>query len=351
MQCPFCGKDNPQDREICLDCGKRLIPENDKDTITCPGCNTQNKKSMNYCKMCGKLLSHDSIKANSRTSTKVCPRCYALVELDAKFCKFCGLEIDQEPIVNEDATIQSPVAFIDEKEEPTQVHGSVSDAGKNKARLLTILKDGSIGQIFPLIGNQTDIGKEQGNILLPDDPYLSPRHARIIERENKFFIKDLMSLNGIYIQIRESINLSNRDLILIGTQLLLFEILEEAEKGLGPIKEHGVMYFGTPIKKWVARLSQYTTEGIIRNIYYLNGKESIIGREIGDIIFPDDPYISKRHTRIIHDIDNHKYMLEDLGSSNGTSIKFKGERELLSGDIFRIGHHLFRFEILGVGKQ
>jgi len=324
----------------------------------CPNCGTINKGYMNYCKNCGTPLDIKEIPQRdsnlprielSSKGEKICPRCGVRIEEEEVYCKYCGFRLIEEEETDFDDnenTVQSPPIFKDyqdlekiKKKEPIKEK-------KKQPRLVTILKDGERGQVFPLLEGVTDIGREEGNILIPDDPYISPRHARIIKRDGRYYIQDLMSLNGIYFQIREPVGLNHGDYILIGTQLLKFEILDEVERGLGPAKHYGTYLFGTPMKKWVARLLQMTTEGIPRNVYYLYGKETIIGRETGNIVFPDDPYVSKRHARIIHDSASHKFIIEDLGSSNGTNIRFRGEREIVHGDIFRIGHHLFKFEIV-----
>jgi pSer/pThr/pTyr-binding forkhead associated (FHA) protein len=36
--------------------------------------------------------------------------------------------------------------------------------------------------------------------------------------------------------------------------------------------------------------------------------------------------------------------LEDLSSSNGTFLRVRGDRELKSGDVLRVGDQLMRFE-------
>jgi hypothetical protein len=53
----------------------------------------------------------------------------------------------------------------------------------------------------------TDIGRFEGNITLPDDPYLSPRHARIQKRGDRHYLRDLGSVNGIFYRIREPVEL------------------------------------------------------------------------------------------------------------------------------------------------
>ena len=156
---------------------------------------------------------------------------------------------------------------------------------------------------------------------------------------------DLDSVNGVYIRLREPADLSDGDSVLLGQQVLRFEVLAETELPLGPATQHGAMVFGTPEVQRIARLVQYTTEGVGRDVHYLYRDETVIGREQGDIVFTDDPFMSRRHATITVDRANRRFVLRDLGSSNGTALRFRGERQLRSGDQFRIGRHLFRFEV------
>ncbi|MCC7540890.1 MAG: FHA domain-containing protein, partial [Deltaproteobacteria bacterium] len=214
------------------------------------------------------------------------------------------------------------------------------------ARIVAILKDGSEGRAFVLSGDQTDIGRTEGNIVLSEDPYLSPRHARITRRSGRYYIRDLDTTNGTFVRLRDAVELKHGDVFLMGQQVLLFEVLSEAETPLGPAMQHGVLLFGTPEVARVARIIQRTTEGLGRDVHYLHREETVLGRETGDVVFTDDPFLSRRHASISHDRAARRFLLRDLGSSNGTSVLFRGEQPLVHGDQFRVGHHLFRFELL-----
>ncbi len=56
--------------------------------------------------------------------------------------------------------------------------------------------------------------------------------------------------------------------------------------------------------------------------------ETVIGRENGDIVFTDDPFLSRRHAAIRIDHAGHRFTLHDLGSSNGTALRIRGEHVL-----------------------
>ncbi len=219
-----------------------------------------------------------------------------------------------------------------------------------QAQVVVILRDGSEGGVYPLAGDSTDVGSREGDIVLRDDPYLSPRHARIERRGDTFVLLDLGSVNGVYIRLREPALLCNGDMILIGQQVLRFEIPSEAERQVGPAIQHGVMVFGTPEQHRLARLVQYTTEGLSRDIYYLHRDETVLGREQADLVFADDPFLSRRHAAIALQRAERRFTLRDLGSSNGTALRSRTERVLSQGDQFRLGRHLFRFDLTAPGR-
>jgi ABC transport system ATP-binding/permease protein len=72
--------------------------------------------------------------------------------------------------------------------------------------------------------------------------------------------------------------------------------------------------------------------------YPLEGDEIFIGREISNTLQIDSPGVSRKHARLT--FQNNQYLLEDLGSSNGTFVN--GERisvpwSLRNGDIISLG--------------
>ena len=194
-----------------------------------------------------------------------------------------------------------------------------------RARLVLIARDGGEGPGYPL-GEASDIGRTEGNILLGDDRYVSPRHARIQARGGHYYLRDLGSTNGVYVRIpfareggsvppggaaaarsrgetAESKALEqpivDQDLFLVGQQVLKFEVVKHAEEGFGVATENGTLVFGTPAAARYARLSQRTVEGVVRDVYHLQKAETIIGREVGDLVFTEDPFLSRRHAAVV----------------------------------------------------
>jgi pSer/pThr/pTyr-binding forkhead associated (FHA) protein len=256
-----------------------------------------------------------------------CPRCRGVNARNAVYCQFCGAGLGEH---TPDVGPPGPTGVA---------------VQHNSAKLVVIAQDGTPGRQYPLADEQTDIGREEGAILLPSDPYVSPRHARVFQRGGRFFVRDLASVNGVYVRIRAAERLQNADLVLIGLEVLRFEVVSDAEKGLGPATERGTRVFGSPSLPRYARLGQRTVEGATRDMFYLGRDETVIGRESGDLVFTNDPFMSRRHAIFMRDPATNTFLLQDLGSSNGTYLAIRGEHELASGDHVRIGQHLFRLDV------
>lgn len=67
-----------------------------------------------------------------------------------------------------------------------------------------------------------------------------------------------------------------------------------------------------------------------------------LGRERGDVLFPEDGYVSGLHCRV--SLEGDKMMLTDVGSSNGSYIRLRAENPVKSGGLVLMGQQLFRAE-------
>lgn len=110
-------------------------------------------------------------------------------------------------------------------------------------------------------------------------------------------------------------------------------------KGISPISENDNAYL-----KLINRKD--TLPFKVKEYYPLNEKV-ILGRDNNNQIVIKDPYISKKHLRIV--LDESEYFLEDLDSANGTYIN--GEKimdvvQLKKGDRITVG----QIELLFVNK-
>jgi len=206
---------------------------------------------------------------------------------------------------------------------------------------VAVNRDGSDGKIVEIEGETFDIGRSEGSLNFADDPYLAPRHARIVVSGNKVLVRPLDGVNGVFVRV-QSCDLAPGDSFLVGKELLRYEPLLPEERELPSLVEHGVRIFGSSPREAWGRLRQLTIAGTARDVWHLTRPELVLGREEGDVTFPDDEFMSRRHAAVKR--VGQKARLEDLGSSNGTFVRVRGERELKAGDLLRVGDQLLRYE-------
>jgi pSer/pThr/pTyr-binding forkhead associated (FHA) protein len=212
----------------------------------------------------------------------------------------------------------------------------------DRPRLISVLHDGSDGDQVEISEDIFDIGRLAGHCRFADDPYLSDRHCRFELRSEQWFVCDLNSTNGIFRRLREPHTLGERDRVLAGTHVFVFEQLKRDEATLSPAMEHGVMVFGSPMREPWGVLRVLTTAGTYRDVRYLYRPELVVGRESADWSFPDDEFMSRRHFTVR--LVEGKGVVSDVGSSNGTFVRVTHEWQLDRGDTIRAGNQLLRFE-------
>jgi pSer/pThr/pTyr-binding forkhead associated (FHA) protein len=239
-----------------------------------------------------------------------------------KFCAACGYNLGMAAAP---APAAAPVA-------PAPVA-----AGAGAQVVLTALRaDGSEAGSFPLPGPIATVGRDVGGIFAGDS-YLSPRHATFAVRGAKVFVKDESSLNGVYLKLTPQlpVELRSGDVFRIGQEIIRFELLMAP----APTPD-GVERLGSPSKGYIGRVSLVIGRDTSGNSFPVPEHGIHFGRERGDILFPEDGYVSGLHCRV--GWENGRAYLLDTGSSNGTFIRLLGERELKNNDTLLMGQQLFR---------
>jgi len=293
-------------------------------TSACPECGGAVDDNVRYCQHCGASLA-------VHAHTELCSQCGTRNPDDTNYCHSCGARM--EAVV--------PTSVVS----GAQLGGGARRAGTDvggRARLVTVRRDGSDGDVFPIAPGQMDIGRSEGELRF-DDPHLAARHARIVNRGGEVVLTPLEARNGVYVRLRGPYELDDGGQFLLGKQVLRFELLSDAERAVHPAVEHGVVLFGTPVKPPWGRLRQLTAAGTSRDLFHLTRSETTLGREHGDIVFSDDEFLSRRHAQL--QFRGGRATLLDLGSSNGTYVRLRGPQPLGHGEMLRLGDELLRFEL------
>jgi pSer/pThr/pTyr-binding forkhead associated (FHA) protein len=207
--------------------------------------------------------------------------------------------------------------------------------------LLTALRaDGSEAGTYQLQGPTQTVGRETGGIFAGDS-YLSPRHATFrVVGAGRAMVKDEASLNGVYKKLARDtpMELKPNDVFRIGQEIVRFEPLVSQ-----PPSPDGVERLGAPSKGYVGRIALVIGRDETGNAFPIPESGVHLGRERGDILFPEDGYVSGLHCRLSW--EGGKLMLTDLGSSNGTFLRIREETEVRSGDTLLMGQQLFRLTL------
>jgi pSer/pThr/pTyr-binding forkhead associated (FHA) protein len=206
-----------------------------------------------------------------------------------------------------------------------------------KPIILTALRaDGSEAGTYSLPSTHITVGRETGGIFAADS-YLSPRHATFRVAGGRLSVKDEASLNGVYRKLSRDapVELLPLDVFRIGQEIIKFEPLETL-----PPSPDGVERLGAPSKGYIGRIALVVGRETTGNAFPVPDTGIHLGRERGEVLFPEDGYVSGLHCRIAP--DGPKIYLTDLGSSNGTFLRLREETEVVAGDILLMGQQLFR---------
>jgi pSer/pThr/pTyr-binding forkhead associated (FHA) protein len=253
-------------------------------------------------------------------ATVSCPQCGHINMPSNMFCGSCGFRLGgAAPRAPAPAPAPEPVA---------------------SAIVLTALRaDGTEAGTFQLPVGGATIGRETGGIFAGDS-YLSPRHATFkTGTPGRASVKDEASLNGVYKKLARDVPVELRpnDIFRIGQEIIKFEPLTPQ-----PTPPDGVERLGAPSKGYVGRIALIIGREETGNAFPIPESGVHLGRERGDILFPEDGYVSGLHCRLSW--DGQKLFLTDLGSSNGTFLRV-GEADVRTGDVLLMGQQLFRIAL------
>ncbi|HMY58143.1 MAG TPA: FHA domain-containing protein, partial [Pseudomonadota bacterium] len=211
-----------------------------------------------------------------------------------------------------------------------------------KTRLTLVGQDGQEGLSFPLTEGEHVAGRLEGAIMFPEDRLLSPRHATFLLQSGKLWVRDDGSHNGVFIKLRTPKIVPSGTVLLIGEQLLR---IETAPPDVLPYPDQeGTYFYCSPHRPARLTMVQILVGGDIGLIYRSRGDTVTIGREMNDVNFPEDPFISGRHAQIVA-LEDGRFQVTDLGSKNGTYEKVPRMVQLASGDQLFLGQQLLRVEM------
>lgn len=295
--------------------------------LVCDACDTLSPLTATVCPVCSAPLGVHApgsgrSSAPSAAMARSCPNCNNDVPREHRFCGFCGTRVEAS----------------------SDLRPAWANAPNIRARLVLIKGEGQDGVAFPLGDGEHAAGRLEGGVMFPEDPLLSPRHATFFFRDNKLYVRDDASRNGVFVKLRAPKLFGSGTVLLAGEQLLRVEACPPEEP---PIPDsEGTYFYASPHRPSRMSLIQLLVGGEVGLVYRARTDLLTIGREGNDVNFPEDPFISGRHAQIVA-LEDGRFQVTDLGSKNGTYEKISTLAQLFPGDHVFLGQQLFRVEING----
>lgn len=244
-----------------------------------------------------------------------------------RFCGICGHRMDAPAAGAPPTAEATPPAASQEPAPPPTPAG----------RMVLIRPDGTEGGVYPLQLGKNIIGREI-DPLFQNDFYLSPQHVEISIEPGSILLKDMGSLNGTFFKIFQDRPIDDGQVFRIGQELLRFDRIDPPQ----PLPD-GTEIMGSPSPGCWGRVVVSIGDGIEGSAHLLRGDSATIGRENGDITFPEDGYVSGTHLKLSN--RNGQVILTDMNSSNGTFVRIDGEERVPPGTFVLVGQQLFRVEV------
>lgn len=366
--CPKCTKENQDHYKFCLGCGAELprdaapkkfaaapgtpphgVPPVEQSPAQAPPAAAAAAQPR-FADEGTNLGSGDPAHGGlgGEAPPMLCPQCSHPNPPTNKFCASCGFKLTKpaasasppgspagspaaSPPADAGAAAVAGAPAVSTVEHSGPVAGGIS--------LTALRADGTEAGNFHMAGTPTTIGRDTGGIFAGDS-YLSPRHATFLPKGKTALIRDEGSLNGVYKKLNrdEPVELGFGDVFRIGQEILRVEPLTPLPKS-----SDGVERLGSPSKGYVARIALVIGRDTTGNAYPIPESGLHLGRERGDVLFPEDGYVSGLHCRI--NWQNNKLFLTDLGSSNGSFVRLYKDTSITSGDVLLMGQQLFRIAI------
>ena len=207
--------------------------------ITCERCQTENIEGSQYCDECGAALQSGAPGTRARTSEHPVAE-HVPVASDSGAARRASapeLRAVPQPFSAAGASVTGVAGRARAHEDAPTAR---RDAGAPPHAKLVIHRGRSVGKEFPMCEDESHIGRwdADGGIfpdvdLDSDDPEakVSRRHARITRRAGQYYIEDLGSTNGTFVNRGRRLLPGDRqplrdgDEVIVGKTFLKFHVL------------------------------------------------------------------------------------------------------------------------------
>jgi hypothetical protein len=243
--CPNCGKDNRETAKFCEECGNKFpVVEDEPATLLSGSAAPLRNPATESARPEG--ISKESFEPglaapeSAQRPAEMADDPSASFNAGHSYVENQSLPeqgLNQNQFLHSSEFAATGQSQVQASPLPENEQQSTKDVEIPKPRL--ILEKSTSAAEFPLLGNETHIGRwDADNGIFPDidlDPFdpdakVSRRHARITVKNDDFFIEDLGSTNGTFINRGRRLipgspqKLNDGDEIIVGKTFLRFRI-------------------------------------------------------------------------------------------------------------------------------
>ena len=188
-------------------------------------------------------------------------------------------------------------------------------------KLQLIHKDGTAGTEYP-VSSELAIGLSKEHTLVVSGDFQSPSVcARVFVQDEALFVEERGSqAEGVFLRLASAYVLEHQDIFLAGQQMFRYAEMPGPSSSSTAISTDPSANADAAD---TAELLRTDARGNLTGRYPLKGPEVRVGRAQGTYVFPDDNLMSRAHIRILR--RGEDYVLDDLGSRNGTFVKVRGK--------------------------
>lgn len=206
---------------------------------------------------------------------------------------------------------------------------------------LTMRRGPEPGKIYTLSQETVQIGRGARNDIVIIDNEVSREHCRFVRRDYGYEVFDLDSSNGTFVngqRVKDSWALPNECIVEIGDSITFEYKIQPDEAADLSTRQIQIDKEAASSAKQPSFLVVVANAQPLPSVYPLEGEAVDVGRGTTNNVIIVEPEISRNHLRLT--MSRQGYMIEDLGSTNGTSLNgilLKEPHILHDGDVIRIG--------------
>ena len=300
----------------------------------------------------------------AEAATKPCERCGTQNPAASNFCFHCGWPFGRAPLApppvaepkdpfadwsesterielnNEQARedIRARLEELAREAEESQPPPPPEDQAPFPARLY-IEEGPGAGTTFPVRTRETLLGAK-AEVDLSADPFVGSRAGLLTFEEERLYVRDEGSRNGVFFKLREPARLRRGDEFIAGERLVRYDGAVNF-----PAQARTPGFLGAaPPGGPVLRMTELLRGGATGRICYRRGPVISIGRSGCDLNFPTDQRISAKHAELRVARDG-TVTLADLGTArSGVLLRLRPNEplQLFDGDVLQLGSVLLR---------